>query len=264
MQVFILLGIIGYTILRLWKKVGYSVNNSLQQEPFNQSNEYFIYTEDDLLFTHKELHQILHKYVPFYVTLNNHQQAIFIDRLQQFFLNKKFIICGTTPYKEMPILVAACAIQISFRLSDYSFSYFKYIIIRPKEYQSPHTDNIIEGNVYGNSITIGFENLVYDFKVSNDGHHVGLHEMAHALYVQNKFVYSHDAITKNPYFKELILYGNQLITTSNYSSMVYTHYALSNEQEFWACSVELFFEQPHQLQQHYPLVHKYISKIWGW
>lgn len=264
MQVIILLGIIGYVIVRVWKEVGFNFKEATKDEDSLTSDHYYVYTHDDLNFNSHELHSILQKHVTFYSTLSLQQQTQFIYRLQYFFDNKKFIICGTTPYKEMPILVAACAVQISFKLSDYSFSYFKYIIIQPKEYLSPHSENIIEGNVYGNSITIGFENLVYDFKVHNDGHNVGLHEMAHALYVQSSHVYSYDAITQNPYFSELLLYSNQLISKLNYNSALYTSYALTNQQEFWACSVELFFEQPQALQQHYPLVYGYMSKILGW
>lgn len=242
MQVFILLGIVGYIFVRLWKEVGFSFNEPIET-PSN-SNEYYVYTGDELNFFPADLHTILNKHVSFYTTLTTTQQTQFIYKVQQFFDGKKFIICGTTPYKEMPILIAACAVQISFKLSDSSFSYFKNIIIQPKEYQSPHTENIIEGNVYGNSITIGFENLVYDFKVYNDGHNVGLHEMAHALYVQSIQVPTYDCINYNDNFAALILYAKNLISEGNFYGTIYPAYAFTNEQEFWACSVELFFEQP--------------------
>lgn len=264
MHVFFILGLIGYIIVRVYKEIGFNNDEPSQQNDHIDPNEYFVYGEEDLQFYTPELHGILHKHVPFYTILSQQEQTIFIDRLNQFFANKKFIICGTTPYKEMPILVAACAIQISFKLSDFSFSYYKYIIIQPKEYQSPHSQRIVEGNVYGNSITLGFENLLYDFKVYNDGHNVGLHEMAHALYVQHSNIYSPDAIIQNPSFNELLAYAKALLHKPNYSSQLFTNYALTHEQEFWASSVELFFEQPSQLQHHYPIVYKLVSNILGW
>lgn len=262
MQVFVILGIIGYVIVRIWKELSFTPEE--ENTNLTSTNEYYVYTQKDLNFSTNDLHTILHKHVTFYVTLSQEHQTTFIQRLNQFFNNKRFIICGTTPYKEMPILIGACAVQISFKLSDFTFSYFKNIIIQPKEYQSPHTENIIEGNVYGNSITIGFQNLVYDLKIHNDGHNVGLHEMAHALYVQSIYYPTYDSITNNPNFDALLLYGKELIKKLNYDSELYNNYALSNEQEFWASSVELFFEQPTHLQQHYPLVYSYVSKILGW
>ena len=42
---------------------------------------------------------------------------------------------------------------------------------------------------------------------------------------------------------------------------LYPDYALKNTDEFWASSVELFFEQPDQLKEHYPEIYAIIKTL---
>ncbi len=100
MNVFILLGIVGYIFVRIWKEVGFSFNEPIET-PLN-SNEYYVYTGDDLNFFPAELHTILNKHISFYTTLTTTQQTQFIYKVQQFFDGKNLLYVVLRLIKKCP------------------------------------------------------------------------------------------------------------------------------------------------------------------
>ena len=86
--------------------------------------QYLIYKGAELEFTTTEVHTICSRYNPFYNKLSEDQQHEFIRRLGEFMFRKDFYIMSPQGYKEMPVLVAAAAIQISFGLADFIFRTF--------------------------------------------------------------------------------------------------------------------------------------------
>ena len=116
----------------------------------------------------------------------------------------------------------------------------------------PHI-RFLEGNVSGNSINISWKHYLQGYENIENGQNVGLHEMAHAYYCQNMvckderdmaFVktYSNFDMQSNTVFK------NELLSTQR----LYSDYGLKNLQEFWAESVEIFFERPLAMKEQYP------------
>ncbi len=88
-----------------------------------------------------------------------------------------------------------------------------------------------------------------------DGANLGLHEMSHALYFQ-KFVieenFAHDFCRKyNCVITEChAAFKTEVDRTKN----LYSDYATTDMQEFWAESVEIFFEKTNELKANYPQV----------
>ena len=95
-----------------------------------------------------------------------------------------------------------------------------------------------------------------------DGQNVGLHEMAHAYYYQNFETteqVNHNFVTT---FDEFNQYGNKAFEQEKQvGNDLYSDYALTNFQEFWAESIELFFEKPAALQLKYPELFDTIKEI---
>lgn len=216
---------------------------------------YQVFHGDSLNFTDEQLAGILTKRFPYFLRLDSYRQKLFLQRLQDFIADKKFTIYGGTAYKEMPVLISAAAIQLTFGLQKYLLPYFSSIHVYPQEFLRINNDIcFLEGNVSGHTINLSWKHFLDGYKFPADGQNVGLHEMAHALYYQT-FV-TEENVDAN--FRDSYRYfeadaDKAYQTERNMDDAgLYSEYAEKNFQEFWAETVELFFEKPTALRTSYP------------
>jgi Mlc titration factor MtfA (ptsG expression regulator) len=200
-----------------------------------------------------EVERILRKRFPYYNSLNTFQQVRFVARTVRFIQHKLFIIKSSEGFREMPVLASAAAIQLTFGLDDYLLPWFRYIQIYPQEFVSHHSLRIIVGNVSNHTITIAWNHLLKGYEDGDDGSNVALHEMSHALYFQKLEVEKLDALTFCNLYHELIAHCKLPYQFEmSGKTGLYTDYGCSNMQEFWAESIELFFEKSIELRRAYP------------
>lgn len=223
---------------------------------------YLVYRGEDLSFSEAEVDAICRKYNPYYSRLGAEQQLRFIQRAGEFIYSKDFYIFSQQVYKEMPVLIAAAAVQISFGLNEYTFPHFSRIFIHPGEYLAYDPLRVLVGNVQGNSISLSWKHFLEDYLQPADGKNVGLHEMAHALQVQYLFQnYGYHNEFKDDYEHYDKIDDEMLHTEKEKINSLFDKNALSNSNEFWATSVELFFEKPQQLQLLHPRLYTSICMV---
>lgn len=246
------------------------IQNPHNQKETEQNNytpdsqiKYHLYKGKEFSFNKEELHFVCTKYNPYYAALKQTNQDFFLNRLEDFIKQKDYYIVGGDAYREMPILISAAAIQISFGLREYLCPYFSNIIIHPQEYIGYDPLRILIGNVQGDSITLSWKHFFEDYQKA-DGKNVGLHEMAHALQVQYLFN-THRYNRRNEFRTDFefydkidddVLHSEKLKTDNLFDSN-----ALSDPNEFWATSVELFFERPQELSIRHPRLYKSIVLV---
>lgn len=227
------------------------------------SKDRLVYPGSSLEFGDEVLQSILTKYLPFYTALNNLDKEKFIDRLRKFISRKTFVIHDESGYREMPVLVSAAAVQLSFGLNNYLLPTFQAIHIYPAEFiRTDPGITFLIGNVSNNCINISWKHFLSGFANPNNGENVGLHEMAHAYYYQNfatdidcdaKFTYNYSAYGE---CSDRIFEEEKLITPK-----LFTDYGLSSKQEFWAESTEIFFEKPEAMQLAHPDLYDCMCKL---
>ena len=242
-----------------WIEIGTRRKNYFEEEEYEQpikkpDNNFLVYRGKDLKFSAEEIVIILHKRFPYFHKLSTGEKIRFLQRLNKFMCQKVFRIHDESGFKEMPILISATAIQLSFGLEDYILPYYKNINIFPQEFLGIEPQiRFLEGNISGNSINISWKHYLQGYENIENGQNVGLHEMAHAYYCQNMvckderdmaFVktYSNFDMQSSTVFKKELLSTQRL----------YSDYGLKNLQEFWAESVEIFFERPLAMKAQYP------------
>ncbi|TWI79308.1 Mlc titration factor MtfA (ptsG expression regulator) [Lacibacter cauensis] len=255
-----------YHIIKDLKKEKYRpstpFNPDADNSNSNTSPACYVYRGKELRFSTAELHNVCNKYNAYYNQLAPNNQQLFLERLQQFIRSKDFYIHAPVAYKEMPILVSSSAVQITFGLEDYLLPHFSTIVIHPAEYFAYEPLRVLVGNVQGDVITLSWKHFLHDYQNPTDGKNVGLHEMAHALQVQYLFRkpnrhndfkvdYEHydrldDEVQQNERLK---------------SNRLFDDNALKNKNEFWATSVELFFEKPAELKLQYPKLYDAICVV---
>lgn len=220
------------------------------------------YHGNELHFTAAEMHKPLFKYNSFYRNLTAEKKDLFIQRVQHFIHQKNFYIYANLGYKEMPILIAAAAIQISFGFDEYLLPHFDHIIVHPEEYLATNPLRVLVGNVQGNSISLSWKHFLEDYQNPTDGKNVGLHEMAHALQVQYLF---NQARRRNEFktdFEDYDRVDDEVLHAEKTNpSQLFNENALSNKNEFWATSIEIFFERPALLRQLHPKLYASICLV---
>ena len=225
-------------------------------------NSPLVYLGADLQVTDDVIHKVLTKHLRFYAGLMDFDQAKFRLRLKKFVENKTFIIHDKLGFREMPILISASAIQLTLGLKKFGLSHFSVIQVYPKEFVGLEPFRILMGNVTGNTINIAWTHFLAGYKSGADSQNVGLHEMAHALYYQNfESEVQVDKEFRNafPAFQQI---GKSIFEQSKMMmSTLYTNQAVENYQEFWAESIEVFFENPARMMKVFPDLYTALSKV---
>lgn len=237
------------------------------KQSFSSGNDAVVhkYEGHKMLFAEKEYHDTLSKYSTYYNGLADADKERFIGRTRKFIADKLFILHTNETYKEMPILVAASAIQLSFGLDKYLFTHYRYIHIYPEEFlRTRPVLCFLQGNVSGRSIRLSWKHFLQGIQNHVDGQDVGLHEMAHALYYQAFVVEEHTDKDFRRFFTNFNDDGNKVyLAEQALDAGLYSKYAMQNFQEFWAESVEIFFEKPALLREKYPELFQALKMILG-
>lgn len=160
---------------------------------------------------------------------------------------------------EMRILVAATAVQITFGFKFFQLPRFSKILIYPTQYYSKQTKKHHKGEVYpmGRWIRLSWDNFLHGFGDPHDGINLGLHEMTHAMSLENRIRTNgaHSYINPKAFaqWKPLALAEMERIKRQEKS--IFRDYASVNLEEFLAVSVEVFFEQTEAFLAYHPALY---------
>lgn len=212
----------------------------------------------------KHQKDILYRNFSFYRNLNASQKKQFEKRLKYFLLNKIFIPRKMKEVtEEMKVLVGACAVQITFGYQPLKLAKFEKIVLYPSQYYSTWSKRNHKGEVLSSGvIVLSWEDFIKGYREPNDGYNLGLHEMAHALRLEDAFTDEEYAFIDEKSLKEWHRVSiKELKKIRNGEKTLLRRYAASSLDEFFAVSVEYFFEKPHELRQEMPQVYSALSKV---
>ena len=191
--------------------------------------------------------EYLGKNFQFYQALVPSLKLRFENRVASFLNNKKFSGIGMEVTDDMKLFVAGAAIQLTFGLRNSWPTEFDNIVLHKESYQLASFQHLAMGHVSEDGIiTLSWSNLQKGFANPADGINVGLHEMAHALYISSvrKGWNVGFAVHYDDYEKEAIMEWKKFKTGEDH---FLRDYAYRNLYEFFAVCVEYFFEEPDQL-----------------
>ena len=138
------------------------------------------------------------------------------------------------------------------------------ILIYPHNYKSTITKQIHEGEVNPRGIIVlSWEAFKFGFADDTDGRNMALHEMAHALMLEN-FIHNGESNFINTKLitslKHEAILEIEKIKNPNIHS-IFRKYASTNFQEFFAVATEMFFEQAQLLYDYNSKVYSLMSSI---
>lgn len=147
------------------------------------------------------------------------------------------------------VIISATLARLTMGLGkNYTLPKFPLIEIYPREFYSKLLNKNVKGLTFGHGrLFLSWAHFEEGHKNPTDKVHVGLHEFAHALFLQFN------------QFKGLRIWDNwleeaqpimRLISTSG--NHFFRSYGATNIHEFWAVCVETFFEQTAEFKAKYP------------
>jgi len=209
-----------------------------------------------------EYNSIISQYISYFNELPDAGKKRFLERAIHFRGMKHFSYIGMEERKEIPVLISAAAVQITFGLEKYELPFFKNIYVMPDAYQRTGEKEIFVGHVSPEGIFISWKYFLQGYGDTTDNVNVAIHEMAHAL-EHESFINEADV---DPDFRTDFdklsgvsgpVFAGAIVNRASYLR----NYAFTNMQEFWAVSVEAFFENPAGLKQSLPQLYGTLCDI---
>jgi Mlc titration factor MtfA (ptsG expression regulator) len=163
----------------------------------------------------------------------------------------------------MKALIAGTAIHLTFGHPSIYLQHFRRILIYQDTYYSEISQRHHKGEVnLGGAIVLSWKSFVEGYIDNEDGINVGLHEMAHALRLEN-------AITNEEYgflddkilMKWTDLCYREIEKINDSCSDFFRPYAATDSQEFFAVAVENFFERPQKFHDWNPELYDVLAAM---
>ncbi len=147
---------------------------------------------------------------------------------------------------EMKILISASAIQLTFGLNFSGFTHFRKILVYPNSYYSEISKKHHNGEVNPKMrlIIVSWRHFVSGYMNPDDGRNLGLHEMAHAVKLEDRI----KPLIRIRAWREWYFYAEQHMHSLERGKL-FREYAFTNYHEFFAVAVENFFERPQDFQK---------------
>lgn len=198
--------------------------------------------------------EILNTKNSYYARLSSEGKVKFQKRLQGVLANKTFYAKeGLKLTDEMTVLAASAFVQISFGLSRGILMEFDKIYIYPDLFFNKLLDRNLKGSTSPlGIIRFSWKHLEHGFARDDDGINLALHELAHAFKIT---VETDDSMDVGIFdaLKDLQIIGGEVRSqVLKGKTEVLRKYAAVNDHEFFACAVEVFFENPEELKADQP------------
>ncbi|MCP4648082.1 MAG: zinc-dependent peptidase [bacterium] len=214
------------------------------------------------------IQKALSEKVTFYCNLSQQDKAEYEADIA-IFLSEHSIsgVDGVKITDEIKALVAASAVRLTFKRPGWEYYNFGEILIYPAGFSpegnystSKKTGFSAAGMVHSQGgVILSLPHLMNSFTHDDDGFNVGYHEFAHVL----------DGRRPDGTPDELSLGSYKPWAQAMQAEFEKVHkrrsvlrdYAGTNPAEFFACSVEYFFEKPVKLKNRAPEVYKQLSEF---
>lgn len=200
----------------------------------------------------------------YYQKLNPKQKKQFEIRIQKFINQKKFIARSKNWVLTDAMIahIAASAIELTFGWKDFRFEHFEKILVYPDDYYSKISKQYHRGEVNPRGfIILSWKAFEEGYADPKDGINLGIHEMAHALKLENTILNSDYNFISDQQALQLELAFDRFKIGKSSLEGFFRNYAKTNPHEFFAISCENFLERPEELKERDPKYYALMSAI---
>lgn len=197
---------------------------------------------------------ILSSHLPYYRRLSVSGKAKFVHRLIQVIQEKEFI--GRNKLKvteEMKVVICGAIVQLTFGMKNFKLSHFERIVLYPEKFYHTLLERHLKGGTSPSGVVmLSWPDVVHGFSDENDNYNLALHELAHALELDVTEGEDFDHHFSS-YLDEWLSIGERVMHRMRIRNDVkLREYAKTNMHEFFAVSIENFFETPREMKKNLP------------
>jgi Mlc titration factor MtfA (ptsG expression regulator) len=208
-------------------------------------------------------HSVVSRHLKYYNRLSLEEQRKFLFRTFQFQHSKSFHYIEVEQNAEMPILVSAAAVQLTFGLENFKLSYFDDIFILRDDYHYGFYSRPFMGHVDQTGIYLSWDNFIKGISGLTPNCNVGLHEMGHALAYVNFITRTEEDKHFKKEFTNFSKVARPIFTSMQQAGAknLLGDYAATNYHEFWAVAIEVFFENAVVFKHELPELYEAMSRV---
>jgi len=193
-------------------------------------------------------------------------RARFEDDLRLFLGEKRITGVGVTVNDELRLLVAASAVTLSLGWPEAEWDQLTEVLLYPHDFDRDYThggqDLAGEAHAWG-TVILSVPTLLQSFEFDQDGYHVGLHEFAHLLDVeQAEFDGMPGGLEARDrrIWAELVPREMQRIR-DGHSAL--DEYGGGDAVEFFPVAVEAFFERPRVVRRRHRELYEILARYFA-
>ncbi|MBI3236039.1 MAG: zinc-dependent peptidase [Bacteroidetes bacterium] len=212
---------------------------------------------------HQNIHQYIYKNFAFYRAYSTEDQHEFTNRILDFISRKRIV--GMDDFymdDETKILVSIPAIRITFGLTDYHLPTLKTIGVYPSVFYNDFIRQEVKGITFATGVMyLSHEHLIQGNSTEVDHINLGLHEMAHAFKIFIEKVEDEAPVLLEE-LREFEEHAEEMMEMIRTGELTYFRkYAEVNSHEFFAISIENFFEDTQQFKETMPETYSMLSSM---
>ena len=213
-------------------------------------------------FVKKQLRHLLHKNSRYYNKISD--KKLFERRVWDFIRYNKFVPRDLKVTLSLKSIIASHATQLALYLPEEAYDYYERIILYKDYYLSRVTNQYHKAEVNpGLKVIVFSVRAIYEsVNRADDGINVMLHEFAHALWLEHKLMASEYRIfMERPFVETDLLMESELERSRQNEEHFFRKYAFANKAEFFAVSVENFFERPESFKDKLPELYQCLTRL---
>ena len=189
------------------------------------------------------------------------------NRAAQFFLaNARITGIETDATDDLRVLVASSAVTLSFGWPGYEWRQLTEVLLYPvtfdRDFNFGGRDCAGMVDRWG-TVILSVPALLHSFRHPDDPYHVGLHEFAHLLDLGRSRPNGIPPGLTLPQTRQWVEIQRTEMEDLRTGRSILEPYGMSSEVEFFAVSVETFFQTPVAMQSRHPSLYSFLSEYFG-
>jgi Mlc titration factor MtfA (ptsG expression regulator) len=193
-------------------------------------------------------------------------RARFEDDARIFLAEKRITGIGVDVTDELRLLVAASAVTLSVGWPDYEWDQLTEVLLYADDFDRDYSlggdERAGEAHPWG-TIILSVPALFESFEVADDGYHVGVHEFAHLLDVDQTHFDGIPVGFHGDRAREWVAVAEKEMERLRHGRSAFDDYGAHDAVEFLGVAVEAFFEIPQVVRRRHREVYSLLSAYFG-
>jgi hypothetical protein len=193
-------------------------------------------------------------------------RARFEDDVRIFLAEKRTTGIGVDVTDELRLLVAASAVTLSVGWPDYEWDQLTEVLLYPDDFDRDYAfgghERTGEAHPWG-TVILSVPALLESFEVPDDAYHVGIHEFAHLLDVDQTHFDGIPVGLRGGRAREWVAVAEREMERLRHGRSAFDGYGAHDPVEFLGVAVEAFFEIPQAVRRRHREVYAILSSYFG-